>query len=266
MVSLGGEGHECIPQCFGLFGHRRDLAFTILRFIRVEALLDVSAAVSQQAIDQTRQFVRRCRNGLGGAETHFHPPKEGSQGTLRVVQRAGGEAEGDRDAMRAGAHPPRQHLATRDFVLGTQPQPATEVFHARPPGHVRADLAEDDQSGVFFDPLNGRQVAARHAIERRAGIEVRFVGLLVAAGLRGQGLARTCIAQGLQMGFDLLITLGALLVIEGKQVFGAPGALQRLGDVVLRVVAVAGGAASRGAVGHARPRGWPGGWPCRSPR
>ena len=49
------------------------------------------------------------------------------------------------------------------------------------------------------------------------------------------------------MGFDLWITLGDLLVIEGiqldrlasgKQVVGAPGALQRLGDVVLRVVAV----------------------------
>ncbi|MBM3226800.1 MAG: hypothetical protein FJZ47_23800 [Candidatus Tectomicrobia bacterium] len=49
------------------------------------------------------------------------------------------------------------------------------------------------------------------------------------------------------MRLDLLIALGDLLVVEGiqrdrlasgKQVFGAPGALQRLGDVVLRVVAV----------------------------
>jgi hypothetical protein len=49
------------------------------------------------------------------------------------------------------------------------------------------------------------------------------------------------------MRFALLIALGHLLVREGiqldrlasgKQVFGAPGALARLGDVVLRVVAV----------------------------
>jgi hypothetical protein len=49
------------------------------------------------------------------------------------------------------------------------------------------------------------------------------------------------------MRFDLLIALGDLLAIEciqldslssGKQVFGSPGALPRLGDVVLIMVAV----------------------------
>lgn len=157
---------------------------------------------------------------LGVAEARFHQPKEGSQGALRVVQTAGGEAQGDCGAMRPGAHPPRQHLATRDFVLGTQPQPATEVFHTRPPRHVRADRTEDDQGRAFCDPLNGRQVDARHAIERGAGIEAGCVGLLVSAGLRGQGLARTCIAKGRQMGFDLLIALGDLLVIEYIQLDG----------------------------------------------
>jgi hypothetical protein len=106
MLSLGCEGHESIPQGLGLLGHRRDLAFTGLRFIRIETLWDISAAVSHQALDQTRQFVRRRREGLGGAEPHLPPSKEGPPGTLGVVQRAGGEAEGDRDALRAGAHPP----------------------------------------------------------------------------------------------------------------------------------------------------------------
>jgi hypothetical protein len=152
----------------------------------------------------------------------LHPPQEGPQGTLRVVQRAGGEAEGNRDTMRPGAHPPRQPRATRDFVLGTQSQPATEVLHARPPSHVRADRAEDDQGGAFCDPLNGRQVDARQARERGAGIAARCVGFLVAAGLRGQGLARTLIATGLQMGCDLLIAVGDLLVIEYIQLDRLP--------------------------------------------
>ena len=83
--------------------------------------------------------------------------------------------------------------------------------------HVRADLAEDDQSGVFFAPLDGGQVDAGHAREWGAGIEPGFVGLRVSAGLGGQGLARTCIAKGLQMRVDLLIALGDLLVGEGIQ-------------------------------------------------
>jgi len=104
-----------------------------------------------------------------------------------MVQTAGRKAEGDGDAMRAGAHPPRQHLATRDLVLGTQSQPATEVFHTRPAVHVGTDLAEDDQGGAFFDALDGRQVDAGEAIEGGAGIEPGLVGLFVAVGLGGKG-------------------------------------------------------------------------------
>src|SRR5436309_658814 len=81
VVSLRREGHECIPQCLGLLGHRLDLALAVLRFVGVEALLDVSAAVLQQALDQTSQLVRRCRDGLGGAEARLHPPKEGPSST-----------------------------------------------------------------------------------------------------------------------------------------------------------------------------------------
>jgi len=115
------------------------------------------------------------------------------------------------------AYPPRQPLAARDVVLGTQPQPAPEVLHARPPVHGRADLAEDDQGGAFFDPLDGGQVDAGQARERGAGIEPGCVGLLVSAGLGGPGLARALIAKGLQMRCDLLIALGDLLVVECLQ-------------------------------------------------
>ena len=119
VLSLSREGHQRISQGLGLLGHGGDLALTGLRFVGVEALLDVSAPVLQQALDQTRQLVGRGGDGLGGAETRFQPPKEGPSGTLRVGQSPGRKAQGDGDAMRAGAHPPRQHLAPRDLVLGT---------------------------------------------------------------------------------------------------------------------------------------------------
>jgi hypothetical protein len=107
VLALGCEGHAGLPQGFGLLGHRRALTGTGRRCIRVKALLDISAAGWPQALDQTSQLVRRRRDGLWGAKARFHPPHEGPQGTRRVGQQAGGEAQGDRDARRPGAHPPR---------------------------------------------------------------------------------------------------------------------------------------------------------------
>src|SRR5438552_6585110 len=98
--------------------------------------------------------------------------------------------------MRAGAPPPRQHLATRALVLGTPPQPAPDVFHTRPSAPVRANCREDDQGGAFFDPFNGGQVATGQAIEGGTSIEAGFVALLVAMGLGRQGLPITGVGKG----------------------------------------------------------------------
>jgi len=86
VLSLGCEGHEGLPQGCGLRGQRRDRACTVRRFIRVEALLDRSTAVSQEALDETRQCVRRRREGLWGAETHVPPSKEGPQGITSKIR------------------------------------------------------------------------------------------------------------------------------------------------------------------------------------
>jgi hypothetical protein len=51
--------------------------------------------------------------------------------------------------------------------------------------HVRADLAEDDQGGAFFDALDGRQVDAGETIAWGAGIASGLVGLCVSVDLGG---------------------------------------------------------------------------------
>jgi len=76
-LSLRCEGHQRIAQCLGLLGHDGNLALAVLRFVGIQALLDVSAAVVQQALDQPSQLVGGGRDGFGGAETRFHPPEEG---------------------------------------------------------------------------------------------------------------------------------------------------------------------------------------------
>src|SRR5439155_19370120 len=114
--------------------------------------------------------------------------------------------------------------------------------------HIGANLWENDQGGALFNTLNGRQIDTRQAIEGGAGIEAWFIGFLVATGFRGQGLAMAFVREGAQMGLNLLIAQGQLLVIEliqidslpyGKEMLGAPGALQALGKLVLTMLTFA---------------------------
>lgn len=201
----------------------------------------------QQVLDQSSTLVRRGRDGLGGAESSLQTPKAGAQGTLRVVETAGSETQGDGDAMGTRAHPPRQPCAARARVLGAQPEPAAAMCHARPPGHVGAELAADDQGRAFFDARDGRQVDAGHPIQGGPGLKPGGVALCVATGLGGQGLARTVITTGRQRRLDLLVASGALRVLDriqldglasGKQMLGTPMALQGHGPLVRIVVTV----------------------------
>ena len=178
------------------------------------------------------------REGLGGPEPCLHPPATGAQGPLGVVQTAGGQAPGDGDALRAGAHPPRQDFPTRALGLGTPPQPATAVCDTRPPGPGRAARTEEAQGGVCFDPLDGGQVDARQARERGTGSAPGVVGRCMAAGCGGQGRSSAVVGTGLQRRCALRIAVGHRLVgdvvqrdgvAEGTPLLGAPMTLQGLG-------------------------------------
>src|SRR5215471_8456963 len=103
---------------------------------------------------------------------------------------------------------------------GPSPSQLQECFTLGQPGHVGADLAEDDHGRAFFDALDGRQVDAGHAIQGGTGIKPRVVALFVATGLGGQGLAIAVITKGRQMRFDLLVASGDLLVIDLIQLDG----------------------------------------------
>ena len=260
--SLRHAGPQGRAQRLGLLGHRLALALVGLGCVVLQALGDVRAAVLQQARAQPSALVRRGRERLGGAEARVHPPPEGPHGTRGVVPTACGETQGDGAAMRPGGHPPRQPLAARDLVLGTPPQPATAVWHARPPGHVGAERTEEDERSMCLDPLDGRQGEARPVREGDTGIEARCVGLCVSAGVGGQGLPSAWVGTGLQRRVALLIALGARLVgavgpldglSSGTQVCGPPGAWQGLGALVRSMLAMGGTQLGQG-YGGARAR------------
>ena len=132
MFALRDQGHQGRAEGLCLPGHGADLALAVRHFIGVYALLDIGTAVLEQTLDQARQFMGGGGEGFWGPKPCLHTPEKGPIGTLRVVHTACGETQGDDDAMRAGTHPPRQHLPAGDLVLGTQPQPAPAGLHAGP--------------------------------------------------------------------------------------------------------------------------------------
>jgi hypothetical protein len=90
------RGPRVYPPRLGLLGPRRDLALAGLRLVGVEALVNGSVAVVQQALDQTRQLVGRGGAGLGGPEARLHPPQAGPEGPLRGGHTAGRKAPATR--------------------------------------------------------------------------------------------------------------------------------------------------------------------------
>jgi hypothetical protein len=108
---------------------------------------------------------------------------------------------------------------------------------------------------TLCNALNGRQIDPRQAREGGAGLTARCVGFCMAAGLWGERLAVTCVRTGPEVRLEVLSAHGQWLVralrqcdggLEGTQVLGPPGALQRFGDLVRTVLAVRGAPRGQG--------------------
>ena len=117
-LSLGCEGHEGIPQGFGLLGHRCDLAFTVLRFIRVEALLDIRAPMLQQAKTRRASLCAVAVMAFG-VPRRLCIRRRRPQALLRVVQSPGGEARAT--VTRCAPRAPATGLAPEIWCCGHSP-------------------------------------------------------------------------------------------------------------------------------------------------
>ncbi len=107
-------------------------------------------------------------------------------------------------------------LGSIAFILRrTQPQPAREVLLRRKPTDVHPDLGQDHQGRSHLDPLDRRQVHTQRPEQRARRLEPDVVALAAALPrLGGSRLRSREVGELGQLGLDLLVALGHLLMME----------------------------------------------------
>src|SRR5207247_2197062 len=173
----------------------------------------------------------------------------GAEGGLAVVEGTGGQTQRGRHPAGRGFGPGADRLAPRDPAARGEADPGGEVLFRGPAGHVETDLGDDLEGRGRVDAIDPGEVDTGDAIEVLASIEGRFgPSDLTLAGRHGQGLAPALVLEPSELGLDLAITGGDLLLIELdvfhgltqlEEVLPAPGALQRAGDRLLVSLAAA---------------------------
>ena len=178
---------------------------------------------------------------LGGSRLSLLPPQEGAQGAVGAVQSVGGQTQGRRRSTGIGlglcAHDP----TAGDAVVRAQPQPGGKMLGAGPFGHVGADFADHLQRGEAVNSIDPGQVYTSHPVQVCSDVEAGRIAL-TAPAVPGRRPAVAAVLEPLQLGFNLPVALGNLVVIEPVQFQGLgqledvllpPVSLQRLGDGLL---------------------------------
>ena len=113
------------------------------------------------------------------------------------------------------------------------------MLGAGPFRHVRAHLADHLQRREAVDAVDPGQVHPRHPIQVCSNVEAGCVALAALFAIGSRRLAIAAVLEPLQLGFNLPVALGNLLVIEPVQFQGLgqledvllpPVPLQRLGN------------------------------------
>ena len=125
----------------------------------------------------------------------------------------------------------------------TQPQPTGEVFLGGKATDVHADFTQNHQGRSHVDPLDQGQVHAQRLEQRARRVEPDVVALAPALPrLDSVRLLSRPVGEIGQFGFDLLVALGDLPMMELVQLvrlpqleemFGPPRSLQREGNLIL---------------------------------
>ena len=171
---------------------------------------------------------------LGRSQVGFLPAQEGAQGAVGAVQRVGRQTQCRRGPVGArlglGAHDP----AAGDAVVRAEPQPGREMLGAGPFGHVGANLADHLQGRVRIHTVDPGQVHSRHPVQLALGIETGRVLLIALFAIGSRRLAVAAVFKPLQLGCNLPVALGNLILIEPMQL----QSLGQLEDVLFPPVAL----------------------------
>ena len=108
------------------------------------------------------------------------------------------------------------------------------MLGAGPFGHVGANLTDHLQGRVRIHAVDSGQVHSRHPVQLALGIKTGRVLLIALFAIGSRRFAVAAIFEPLQLGFNLPVALGNLILIEPVQFQG----LGQLEDVFLPPVAL----------------------------
>ena len=189
--------------------------------------------VLEHIIDNPCDFMRRSGDGFGRPRSEFEASVEGTQGTVGLTSRLGGQSQSGVGPVLRFARLTAEQLAARDVVLRTHSQPGSEMFARFPFAHVSPDFGQDGQGQDTVYTINGGQADCAGLVQTGAQVEIGAIapalevlfswpqGLLVNVHLGGEG--------GVEL-LNLGMTLSQLAVVEviqldrlpeGKNVFRA---------------------------------------------
>jgi hypothetical protein len=196
---LVAEGFELVDQV-PLAGLGVDAPLEV-----VGAELVIGAGAGQDVPDDHDHCVSYREDGLGftlGAEPAVEPTELGGQ-VVGLAMRCRPGCFTHRRAQRrvALAGLPGAAFAGRLVMSGAEPNPGRQVLVGREPGHVDADLGDDDLSDAFADTRD-RQQTGGGLIERGH----QPVDLAVEAGFHGDELVDVVQVHPQQQGVVLIET------------------------------------------------------------
>ena len=141
----------------------------------------------------------RSGDGFGRPRSEFEASVEGTQGTVGLASRMGGQSQSGVGPVVSFARLTAEQLAARDVVLRTHSQPGSEMFARFPFAHVNPDFGQDGQGQDTVHAINGGQVDCAGLVQTGGQVEVGAIalalgvlfcwpqGLLVNVHLGGEG-------------------------------------------------------------------------------
>ena len=149
----------------------------MLFFVIGRSWVTVIFLVLEQMIDNPSYFMSRSGDGFGRPRSEFEASVEGTQGTVGLASRIGGQSQSGVGPVVSFARLTPEQLAARDVVLRTHSQPGSEMFARFPFAHVSPDFGQDGLGQDTVHAINGGQVDCAGLVQTGAQVEVGAIAL-----------------------------------------------------------------------------------------
>jgi hypothetical protein len=176
--------HQITSRVFGLLASWSELTLVIFVQILLCTACPIGDFLLQHMVENFRQFMGRCRGGVGWSQCAPHAAMKRSEIAGTRAETLCGHAQGTTGAILDPPTARGQHFTATDLMIGTEAQPRHKMFVGRPLMPIEAHLCEDDMDRRGLEPRHLCEVDAGDPVEMGPEIKGGFVAL--GAPMRGR--------------------------------------------------------------------------------